>query len=73
MGTIILEAQVKPTQRMEVHLPKTMPVGTRVRVTIDPLHPLDWELTEEEQQVWEDFPQFRRDHPFRLHPDENSK
>ena len=46
MGTIILEAQVEPTQRMEVHLPKTMPVGTRVRVTIDPLHPLDWELTE---------------------------
>ena len=73
MGTIILEAQVEPTRRMEVHLPETMPVGTRVRVTIEPLYHLDWELTEEGQQVWEDFPQFRRDHPFRLHPDENSK
>ena len=73
MGTIILEAQVEPTRRMEVRLPETMPVGTRVRVTIEPLHPLDWELTEEEQRVWEDFPQFRRDHHFRLHPDENSK
>ena len=73
MGTIILEAQVETTRRMEVHLPETMPVGTRVRVTNEPLHLLDWELTEEEQQVWEDFPQFRRDYPFRLHPDENSK
>ena len=73
MGTIILEAQVEPTRRMEVHLPETIPIGTRVRVNIEPLHPLDWELTEDEQQVWEDFSQFRRDHPFRLHPDENSK
>ena len=47
MGTIILEAQVEPTRRMEVHLPETIPVGTRVRVNIEPLHPLDWELTEE--------------------------
>lgn len=28
--------------------------------------PLSWPLTEAEQQVWDDFPEFRKQHPFSL-------
>ncbi|NEV62353.1 hypothetical protein [Thiorhodococcus minor] len=62
----------------QIHLLESLPGVARARVvitvlpeTMSPLpsqdgSPLDWSLSEEERQIWEDLPDFREMHPITL-------
>ena len=67
MSTIIFETTVQEDHLLEYLLPASLPIGSRLRVVIAP-------LTDEEKQVWEDFPAFRKKHPvvFGYAPDDET-
>jgi len=63
-GTIIFDEEVhlaRPTVVLVTLLDETV---VEERAVAD--DPLTWTLTEAEQQVWDDFPAFRQQHPITL-------
>jgi hypothetical protein len=63
-GTIIFDETVHlahPTAVLVTLLDEPVTEPTAI-----PDDPLTWDLTETEQQVWDDFPAFRQKHPITL-------
>jgi hypothetical protein len=63
-GTIVFDEAVdlvRPTAVLVTLLEE--PVVATIAAGEDPL---SWSLTDEEKQVWEDFPEFRRQHPIAM-------
>ena len=62
-GTIVFDEDVHLTRPTAVLVTLLEDLATEQAAADDPL---SWPLTEAEQQVWDDFPEFRKQHPFSL-------
>jgi hypothetical protein len=79
MNAVIFETVVTDDHQLHCTLPASLPTGCRLRVVIEPIEgpalsgvegsisdPLDWPLTDDERDIWEQLPAFRAEHPVRL-------